>query len=64
VELAVRLLRLAGVTAEVKKKVGNKDVWRIRVSIGKLAVGREELRKAIAEIVETAGWTPARLRAG
>jgi hypothetical protein len=59
VELAAFLLRRAGVGAEVKKKVESKDVWRIRVSIGKFAAGREELRNAIAEIVEAAhskGW--------
>jgi hypothetical protein len=62
VELAARLLRLAGVGAEVKKKEGNKDVWRVRASIGKLVAGHEELRNAIAEIVETArnnGWVDA-----
>ncbi len=63
-EFAAFLLRRAGVGAGVKKKVESKDVWRIRVSIGKLAAGREELRNAIAEIVETAWWTPARPRAG
>jgi len=57
-ELAARLLRLAGVTAEVKK-VGGRDVWRVTATIDKLAAGREELRKALAQIVETAranGW--------
>jgi hypothetical protein len=53
VELAARLLRLAGVDAEVKK-VGNGDVWRVWVTTNKLAAGHEELRKALAEIVETA----------
>jgi hypothetical protein len=54
VELAALLLRHAGVSAEVKKKEGNKDVWRVRASIGKLAAGREELRKALIEIVKEA----------
>jgi hypothetical protein len=54
VELAALLLRHAGVSAEVKKKEGNKDVWRVRASIGKLVAGHEELRNAIAQIVETA----------
>ena len=54
-ELAARLLRLAGVGAEVKKvKVGGRDVWRVEVTTDRLAAGREELRKALAEIVETA----------
>jgi hypothetical protein len=51
-ELAARLLRLAGVGAEVKKvKVGGRDVWRVRAYTDKLAAGREELRKALANIV-------------
>ena len=53
-ELAALLLRHAGVSAEVKKKEGNKDVWRVRASIGKLVAGREELRKALIEIVKEA----------
>jgi len=62
VELAARLLKLAGVSAEVKKKVGNKDVWRVRASIGKLAAGHEKLRSAIADFVREAiarGWVDA-----
>ena len=47
------LLRLAGVNAEVKK-VGDRDVWRVKVYTDKLAAGREELRKALAEIVKEA----------
>jgi hypothetical protein len=61
VELAARLLRLAGVSAEVKKE-GGRDVWYIRATTDKLAAGREELRKAIAEIVREAaarGWIDA-----
>jgi hypothetical protein len=62
VELAVRLLKLAGVGAEVKKVDGKRDVWRVTATTDKLAAGREELRKALAEIVETArsnGWVDA-----
>jgi hypothetical protein len=58
VELAARLLRLAGVNAEVKK-VGSRDMWYVSATTDKLAAGREELRKALAEIVEKArgnGW--------
>jgi hypothetical protein len=53
-ELAVRLLKLAGVTAEVKKE-GGRDVWRIEATIDRLAAGLKELREAIAEIVRRAG---------
>jgi len=52
-EHAARLLKLAGVDVEVKKD-GGRYVWRIEVSTGMLAAGREELRKTIAKIVETA----------
>jgi hypothetical protein len=58
VELAARLLRLAGVVAEVKK-VGDRDVWQVRATTDKLAAGREEFRKALAEVVKKAvenGW--------
>ncbi len=54
VELAARLLRLAGVTAEVKRVSSKRDVWRVEATTDKLAAGREELRKALAKIVETA----------
>jgi hypothetical protein len=60
-ELAARLLRLAGVTAEVNK-VGDRDVWRVVATTDKLAAGREELRKALAELVRealTRGWIDA-----
>ena len=60
-ELAARLLRLAGVGAEVKKE-DDRDKWRIEVSTDVLAAGREELRKALAEIVKRAvenGWVDA-----
>jgi len=53
VELAARLLRHAGVAAEVKK-VGNGGVWRVEATTDKLAAGREELRKALAEFVRSA----------
>jgi hypothetical protein len=53
VELASILLRHAGIGAEVKE-VGNGGMWRVRATTDMLAAGREELRKAIAEIVETA----------
>jgi hypothetical protein len=52
-ELAARLLRLAGVSAGVSK-VGDRDEWHVIATTDKLAAGREELRKALAEIVETA----------
>jgi hypothetical protein len=58
VELAARLLRLAGVGAEVKKE-GSRDAWYVRAYTDRLAAGREELRKALAEIVREAvarGW--------
>jgi len=53
VELAARLLKLAGVGAEVKKE-GDKGEWYVYATTDMLAAGREELRKALAEIVETA----------
>ncbi len=53
VELAARLLRLAGVSAEVKK-VGGRGEWYVEVSTDRLAAGRKELRKALAEIVKAA----------
>ena len=53
VELAARLLRLAGVTAEVKRE-GVEGMWYIEVTTNKLAAGREELRKVLAEIVKGA----------
>jgi hypothetical protein len=52
VELAAQLLKLAGVNAEVKKVGGEKVMWYVKASTDMLAAGREELRKAIAEIVE------------
>jgi len=61
VELAARLLRLAGVSAEVKKE-GNRDEWYVEATTDKLAAGRKELRDALAEIVRKAvenGWGDA-----
>ena len=58
VELAARLLKLAGVGAEVKRK-GSMDIWRVVATTGMLAAGREKLRKALANIVRKAvenGW--------
>jgi len=52
-ELAARLLRLAGVDAEVKK-AGDRDVWYVWASTDRLATGRKELRDALAEIVRKA----------
>jgi hypothetical protein len=60
-ELAARLLRLAGVSAEMKR-VGGRDVWRIEATTDRLAAGRKELRRALAEIVReaiTRGWVEA-----
>jgi hypothetical protein len=53
VELAARLLRLAGVVAEVKK-AGGRDKWYVYAYTDKLAAGREELRKALADFVREA----------
>lgn len=61
VELAARLLELAGVNVEVTK-VGNENVWQVEATTDKLAAGREELRKALANIVRKAvekGWVDA-----
>jgi hypothetical protein len=61
VELAARLLRRAGIGAEVKKRK-DRDVWYIRVTTDRLAAGRKELREAIAEIVKATrskGWVDA-----
>jgi hypothetical protein len=60
-ELAVRLLRHAGVSAEVKKE-GGRDQWYVIATTDMLAAGREELRKALAEVVREAiarGWVDA-----
>jgi hypothetical protein len=58
VELAARLLKLAGVDAEVKR-AGNRDEWHVEATTDRLAAGRRELRDALAEIVRKAaesGW--------
>jgi Fe2+ transport system protein FeoA len=58
VELAARLLKLAGVSAEVEK-VGGRDKWRVRATTNVLAARREELRDAVRKVVEEAlgkGW--------
>jgi Fe2+ transport system protein FeoA len=52
-ELAARLLRLAGVTAKVRGESGG-DGWHVKATTGRIAAGREELRNAIAKLVETA----------
>ncbi|AKT35288.1 hypothetical protein PYWP30_01671 [Pyrobaculum sp. WP30] len=60
-ELAARLLRLAGVSAEVKKE-GGRDVWYVIATTDKLAAGRKELRNTLAEVVREAiarGWMDA-----
>ncbi len=61
VGLAARLLRLAGVTAEVRRE-GGRDVWYVEATTDKLAAGRKELRDALAEFVRKAlarGWIDA-----
>jgi hypothetical protein len=61
VELAARLLKLAGVGAEVKK-VGGRDVWYIKAYTDMLAAGRKELRNVLAKVVREAiarGWMDA-----
>jgi hypothetical protein len=62
VELAARLLKLAGVSAEVKKREGKREVWYVYAYTDVLAAGREELRKALVEIVReavTRSWIDA-----
>ncbi len=57
-ELAARLLKLAGVGAEVKK-VDNRDEWQVWATTDKLAAARKELRDTLAKIVKAArgnGW--------
>jgi len=58
VELAARLLKLAGVSAEVRRE-GNRDVWQVIATTDMLAAGRKELRDVLADIVREAvksGW--------
>jgi len=60
-ELAARLLRHAGVSAEVRRK-GSEDEWRVRATTDGLAAGRKELRDVLAEVVRRAaenGWVDA-----
>jgi 23S rRNA pseudoU1915 N3-methylase RlmH len=52
-ELAALLLKLAGVDAAVWKG-GGTGVWYVKATTDMIAAGREELRKAIAEIVKKA----------
>ena len=53
VELAARLLRLAGVSVEVRRaEMGNRDKWYVIAYTDMLAAGRKELRDALAEIVK------------
>ena len=57
-ELAALLLRLAGVSAEVKK-VSDRDVWQVWATTDKLAAECVELRNAVRKVVEEAlkkGW--------
>ena len=61
VELAERLLKLAGASAKMKK-VGEGGEWHVWATTDRLAAGREELRDALAEIVRAAvenGWVDA-----
>jgi hypothetical protein len=53
VELAVRLLKLAGINAEVKRE-GGEGKWYVEATTDRLAVGRRELRDALAKIVRKA----------
>jgi hypothetical protein len=49
------VLRLTGVSAEVKKKEdGKRDVWYVVATTDALAAGRRELRDAIRKVVEEA----------
>jgi len=57
-ELAARLLKLAGVSAEMKEK-GGEGEWQVWATTDRLAAGRKELRDVLAEIVRAAlakGW--------
>ncbi len=66
VELAARLLRLAGVDTEVKKMKSTRDQWYVVATTDMLAAGREGLRNAVRKVVEEAlgkGWVDEK-RAG
>ncbi len=67
-ELAARLLRLAGVSAEVKRKEGNRDEWRIDATTNRLAAGTKSLGtpspRSLGGPWRTAEWTLARLGVG
>jgi hypothetical protein len=52
-ELAARLLKLAGINAEVRKE-SDRAAWYVKAYTDMLAAGRGELREALAEIVKTA----------
>jgi hypothetical protein len=61
VELAARLLRLAGVSTEVKKegvkmakRHSGRDMWYVLATTDRLAAGRKELRDAVRKVVEEA----------
>jgi len=59
-ELAARLLRLAGVNAEVR--MAGSGAWYVAAYTDELAAGRRELREAVAGIVREAlarGWIGA-----
>jgi hypothetical protein len=61
IEPAARLLKLADVGAEIKRR-GDGDGWYVVATTDALAAGREELRKALAEIVRKvaeSGWVDA-----
>jgi len=60
------LLRLAGVSAEVRKRK-DRDVWYVKAATDRLAAGHENLRKALAEIVREAlarGWVDVKKAEG
>jgi hypothetical protein len=60
-ELAARLLKLAGIDADVER-VGGRGVWQVWATTDKLAAGHERLRGALADIVRRAvesGWVDA-----
>jgi hypothetical protein len=46
-------LRLAGVSAEIKRE-GGRGEWQVVATTDRLAAGREELRKVLAEFVRAA----------